>query len=43
MSETETRYFPDGFPANASRQKLANAEASDYMLDHYGIGGTSNG
>jgi hypothetical protein len=43
VSEAETKYFPEGLPANASRQRLAEAEAGAYILVHFGIGGVENG
>jgi hypothetical protein len=43
LNETEGKYFPDGIPANPARQRLAEAEASAYFLNNYGVGGTENG
>jgi hypothetical protein len=43
MNETEGKYFPDGLPMNAERQRLAEAEASAYFSSTYGVGGIENG
>lgn len=38
MIEIETKYFPDGLPANQNRQELAEAEAERYFVGIYGGG-----
>jgi hypothetical protein len=43
LNETETKYFPDGLPADLKRQKLAEKDAAAYFLNIYGVGGTENG
>jgi hypothetical protein len=43
LSETETKYFPDGLPLNEARQKLAEAEARAYFSNLYGVGSPENG
>ncbi len=43
MNETEGKYFPDGLPANPERQRLAEADASAYFSNTYGVGGAENG
>lgn len=42
MIEIETKYFPDGLPANEKRQKLAEAEAEAYFGGIYGGGDTGD-
>jgi hypothetical protein len=43
LNETESKYFPDRLPADPARQRVAEAEASDYFLSHYGVGGAEDG
>jgi hypothetical protein len=38
MNEIETKYFPDGLPADHKRQKLAERDAQAYFLNTYGVG-----
>jgi len=39
LNEAETKYFPDGLPANEKRQELAESDAKAYFLAMYGVGG----
>ena len=43
MNEAEGKYFPDGLPVNAERQRLAEVEASAYFSATYGVGGADHG
>jgi hypothetical protein len=43
LNETETKYFPDGLPANEHRQRLAESDARAYFLSTYGVEGKENG
>jgi hypothetical protein len=43
LNENEGKYFPDGLPVNAERQRLAEAEASAYFSMNYGVGGAEHG
>jgi hypothetical protein len=43
MNETEGKYFPDDLPANAERQRLADADACAYFSNIYGVGGAEDG
>lgn len=38
LNELETKHFPDGLPAKASRQKLAEDDAKAYFRSLYGAG-----
>lgn len=43
LNEIEGKYFPEGLPADAKRQRLAEAEANAYFLNEYGTGSDTNG
>lgn len=43
MNETEAKYFQDGLPVQAERQRLAEADASIYFSNVYGVGGAEDG
>ncbi len=42
LNEVETKSFPDGLPANAVRQRLAEEDARAYFLSTYGVEGHEN-
>jgi len=43
LTETEAKHFPDGLPTHPARKKLAQAEASAYLLGLYGSGANDHG
>jgi hypothetical protein len=43
LHEAESKYFPEGLPANDARQRLAEQDARDYFLSTYGVEGQDNG
>ncbi len=43
LNEIESKYFPDGLPADPARQQLAEEEAKAYFLSNYGVGDAGNG
>jgi hypothetical protein len=43
LSETESKFFPDGLPANEARQILAEEDARTYFSTMYGEGGPGHG